>query len=64
MINPDKLNSSEVNTSPVTELPEITRVRFSAVAEELKSARTQAYIEANFGIKALEIIKMVMDKFL
>ena len=61
MIDPSELESGKVDTSPTLELPEITKVRFSDMAKELENARVQAYVEANFGIKALELLKQVVS---
>ena len=47
-------------SEPTIPLTEIQKVRFSQLAEDLKDTRIQAYIEANFGIQALNLLKAVV----
>ena len=60
-IDPSELESPNVDTTPTIELPEITKIRFSDAAKELENARVQQYIEANFALGALEIVKQVLS---
>ena len=63
-IKPEDLNSTKVDMTHNIELPDEVQVRFSQLAKDFQDTRVQAYVEANFGNQALEIVKMVLGKFL
>jgi hypothetical protein len=57
---PPPLDPDTQDTTPTIPLTEIQRVRLGQVAKDLEAARLQAYIEANLGMKALEVVKAII----
>lgn len=49
--------SSESKVFPITPAE---KMRYSLMARDLEEQRVQAYIEANFGIQALNLLKAVV----
>lgn len=49
------------DSTPSVPLTDVQKVRFSELAEDLKDARIQAYIETNFGIQALKLLQAVVS---
>ena len=50
--------------TPAVPLVEVQKVRMSDLAAALSDVRVQGYIEANFGLKMLELVKMVVPLIL
>jgi len=48
------------DSTPSVPLTDVQKVRFSELAKDLADTKIQAYIEANFGIKALDLLKSVV----
>lgn len=48
------------NTTPAVPLTDAQKIRVSALAELLDNARVQGYIEANFGLKMLELAQVLV----
>ena len=53
----DLEGSDESNVFP---LEEVEKIRYSKMATDLENQRVQAYIEANFGIQALNLLKAIV----
>ena len=47
-------------STPSVPLADVQRQRFTEVAEALKDAEVQAYIEANFSIQLLKLLQAVI----
>lgn len=57
-LNPDDL---ETPGSPITmSLPDAVKVRFGELAAQMEAAKIQGYVEANFAIKLLDLVKEVL----
>ena len=50
----------EHDSMPTVPLTKLERIRCGEIAKALEDAKIQAYIEANFGIQALEAVKMII----
>ena len=54
-------NELETPASPITmPICDALRIRFGDLAKELEAAKTQGYVEANFAIKLLDLVKDVL----
>lgn len=47
-------------STPTVPLTDVQKARFAEVAKDLQDKRLQAYIEANFGIQSLDLLKAVV----
>jgi len=54
----------EFDSAPAVPVTDAQKVRLTTLAELLGNARVQAYIEANFGLKMLELLKIVLPLLL
>ncbi len=48
------------DSTPSVLLTEVQKVRFTELANDLHDAKIQAYIEATFGIQALNLLQAVV----
>ena len=53
-------NLNEHDSTPSIPLTDVQKVRFSELANDLRQAEIQAYIEANFGTQALNLLQAVV----
>ena len=53
----------EHDSIPSIQLSLPQKIRFTQIAKDLEDAHVQAYIEANFGIKALELLQTMIPIF-
>jgi hypothetical protein len=59
-LDPNELQTPQHQSSVTLPLPDAMKVRFSEAAEKLEQAKVQGYVEANFAIKLLELVKDVL----
>ena len=50
----------EHDSNPTVRLSEVQKIRYTEMAKDLEDARVQAYIEANFGLQALNLLQAVV----
>lgn len=48
------------DSTPSVPLTDVQQMRWSEIAEDLRDARIQAYVEANFGIQALKVLQTII----
>lgn len=63
-LNPNELQSPNVDTKPTIQVTEEMAVRFSELAKALSQARPQAYIEANIASQLLDVAKLILTAVL
>ena len=60
-LDPKELETPQHPSSVTMPLPDAMKVRFGETAKQLEAAKVQGYVEANFAIKLLELVKDVLS---
>ena len=60
-LDPNELETPQHQTSVTLPLCEETKVRFSQTARQLEEAKVQGYVEANFALKLLDLVKEILS---
>jgi len=59
-VDPNELETPQHQSTVTMPLPDAMKVRFSDLAKEMETAKVQGYVEANFAIKLLDLVKDVL----
>jgi len=59
-LDPNDLETPQHRSAVTMPVPDAMKVRFSEVAKQLEQAKVQGYVEANFAIRLLELVKDIL----
>ena len=59
-LSPDEFESPKHDSTPTLPLTDAQKIRFSQAAKDLEQARIQGYVEANFALKLLDLVRELL----